>query len=82
MLWYNIIAGQSIRSFLNLSNSTEDNMIKIVIVDDEKEICEYISNFFQERGHETFAVANPREVLPFGHMDLICFPSFKLFIFS
>ena len=40
-------------------------MIKILVVDDEKEICEYIGDFFRDRGHETFTLTNPTEVVDF-----------------
>ena len=40
-------------------------MIKILAVDDEAEICGYIKDFFNERGHVTFALTDPREVLGF-----------------
>ena len=39
-------------------------MIKILIVDDEAEICEFIGNFFKRRSHTVFTVTNPLEVMP------------------
>ncbi|MFH1768035.1 MAG: response regulator [Candidatus Omnitrophota bacterium] len=38
-------------------------MIKMLIVDDEPEICGYIGNFFKKRGHKTFILTDPSGVL-------------------
>lgn len=38
-------------------------MIKILIVDDEPHICEYLAEFFRERGHETACISKPNEAL-------------------
>lgn len=40
-------------------------MIKILIVDDEPHLCEYLAEFFRERGHEAKCISKPNEVLPF-----------------
>jgi len=42
----------------------ERGMIKILVVEDEAEICEFLGNFFKKRGHAVFAVTNPLEALP------------------
>jgi len=41
-----------------------EEMIKILVVEDEAEICEFLGNFFKKRGHAVFAVTNPLEALP------------------
>ena len=38
-------------------------MRKILVVDDEHDICEFVSNFFRERGYEVFAALNGDEAL-------------------
>ena len=38
-------------------------MIKILVVDDEKGICDYIKSFFKKRAHTVFTTTNPKEVL-------------------
>ncbi len=36
---------------------------KILVVDDERDICDFITNFFQERGYEVFAAMNGDDAL-------------------
>jgi len=38
-------------------------MIKIVVVDDEVEICDFVKNFFKERNFEVFTAYNGEEAL-------------------
>jgi len=34
-------------------------MIKVLVIDDERPICNFLANFFKERGHEVFIVTDP-----------------------
>jgi len=34
-------------------------MIQMMIVDDEKGICDFVGDFFKRRGHKVFTVTNP-----------------------
>ena len=36
-------------------------MLKMVVVDDEKSICDFVGTFFKSRGHQVFIVVNPLE---------------------
>jgi len=38
-------------------------MIKILVVDDEIEICDFVKNFFRERDFEVFTAYNGKEAL-------------------
>jgi len=38
-------------------------MRKLLIVDDEHDICDFVKNFFQERGYQVFAALNGEEAL-------------------
>ena len=38
-------------------------MIKILVIDDEQGICDFISDFFERRGHIVFTAADPGEAL-------------------
>lgn len=38
-------------------------MQKILIVDDEQDICEFVKNFFQERGYEVLTAADGEQAL-------------------
>lgn len=38
-------------------------MIKILIVDDEKLVCQYIADFFNQRGHISIIEINPLKVM-------------------
>jgi len=38
-------------------------MIKLMIVDDEVEICDFVKNFFKERNFEVFTAYNGKEAL-------------------
>ena len=38
-------------------------MIKIMVVDDEAEICDFVQSFFKERNFEVFTAHNGREAL-------------------
>ena len=38
-------------------------MIKLLVVDDEVEFCNFVSNFFRRRGHLVFVAHNPQDVL-------------------
>jgi two-component system, response regulator, stage 0 sporulation protein F len=38
-------------------------MIKLMVVDDEVEICDFVKSFFQERGFEVFSANNGQEAL-------------------
>jgi len=38
-------------------------MIKILIVDDEPQLTQYLAEFFRQRGHETRCLSRPGEVL-------------------
>ena len=38
-------------------------MIKILIVDDEPRICSYLADFFNQRGHVTYCLSQPAEVM-------------------
>ena len=38
-------------------------MRKLLIVDDEKDICDFVKNFFQERGYEVLTSSSGEEAL-------------------
>lgn len=38
-------------------------MRKLLVVDDEQDICEFVQNFFQERGFQVFTALNGEEAL-------------------
>jgi two-component system OmpR family response regulator len=38
-------------------------MLKIVVVDDEKSICDFVEAFFKSRGHVVITATNPLEAL-------------------
>jgi DNA-binding response OmpR family regulator len=38
-------------------------MVKLLIVDDEKDLCEYLKNYFESRGHEVFTATNAKDAL-------------------
>ncbi|MDD5495530.1 MAG: response regulator [Candidatus Omnitrophica bacterium] len=38
-------------------------MPKLLVVDDEHDICDFVKNFFQERGFEVFTASNGDEAL-------------------
>ena len=38
-------------------------MIKILIVDDEKGICDFVGDFFERRGHQVFKLTDPSNAL-------------------
>lgn len=38
-------------------------MLKMLIVDDEKSICDFVGTFFKARGHQIFTTVNPCEAL-------------------
>ena len=38
-------------------------MRKILVVDDERDICEFVKNFLQERGYEVMTVSNGDDAL-------------------
>jgi two-component system response regulator (stage 0 sporulation protein F) len=38
-------------------------MSKILVVDDERDICDFVSNFFQERGYTVITAVNGDEAL-------------------
>ncbi|MFH0764482.1 MAG: response regulator [Candidatus Omnitrophota bacterium] len=38
-------------------------MRKLLVVDDEKEICDFMKNFFQERGYEVFISLSGEDAL-------------------
>lgn len=38
-------------------------MIRLLVADDEKGICDFIGDFFSRRGHKVFTVWNPSKIL-------------------
>lgn len=38
-------------------------MIKLLVVDDEKDICEYLNNFFNRRGYNVYSAGNAKDAL-------------------
>ena len=38
-------------------------MVKLLVVDDEKEICDFVRAFFSVRGYQVFTVSNGEEAL-------------------
>jgi len=38
-------------------------MLKMLIVDDEKSICDFVGSFFKSRGHQVFTTVNPQDAL-------------------
>ena len=38
-------------------------MIKMLIVDDEKGICDFVGDFFKRRGHKVVTLTNPQNAL-------------------
>ena len=38
-------------------------MIKMMIVDDEKGICDFVGDFFKRRGHQIYTVINPQKAV-------------------
>jgi two-component system, response regulator, stage 0 sporulation protein F len=41
----------------------ESGMEKILVVDDEHDICDFVRNFFQERGYDVLTALNGEEAL-------------------
>jgi two-component system, response regulator, stage 0 sporulation protein F len=41
----------------------ESGMDKILVVDDEHDICDFVRNFFQERGYDVLTALNGEEAL-------------------
>lgn len=49
-------------------------MPKLLVVDDEHDICDFVKNFFQERGYDVLTALNGDEALAFvkkDHPDLV-----------
>jgi len=44
-------------------------MTKILVVDDEKDVCEFTDGFFKNRGFEVFCAANGEEALSIVNSD-------------
>lgn len=38
-------------------------MKKILVVDDERDVCDFVKNFFEERGFEVISASNGKEAL-------------------
>ena len=38
-------------------------MVKLMVVDDEREVCDFVKNFFNKRGFQVFAELNGEEAL-------------------
>jgi len=38
-------------------------MIKVMVVDDEKPICDFVRSFFGERGHQVISVTDPAKAI-------------------
>ena len=38
-------------------------MVKLLIVDDEKDLCQYLKNYFESRGHQVFTATNAETAL-------------------
>ncbi len=38
-------------------------MIKILVVDDEKDVCDFVKSFFSLRGYQVFTASNGREAI-------------------
>lgn len=38
-------------------------MLKIMVVDDEQELCDFLRDFFSSRGHEVLTVCDPAKVM-------------------
>lgn len=38
-------------------------MIKLIVVDDEERICNYLTEFFKKRGYQTFGFTSSKEAL-------------------
>lgn len=38
-------------------------MVKILVVDDEKDVCEFVKSFFEERGFEVLSACNGKQAL-------------------
>ena len=45
-------------------------MIKMLAVDDETEICGYIKDFFEKRGHKVFTAVNSKDALSILEKDM------------
>ena len=44
-------------------------MVKILIVDDERDVCDFVKNFFEERGFEVLTASNGKEALPIAEKE-------------
>jgi len=44
-------------------------MVKILVVDDEKDVCDFVKSFFEERGFKVFTASNGKEALPIAESE-------------
>jgi DNA-binding NtrC family response regulator len=44
-------------------------MHKLLVVDDESDICDFVKNFFQERGYQVFTALNGEDALSVAKAD-------------